>query len=101
APLYSPDGSALVYLAMKRPGAEADRRRIVVVDRKTMKARVLTEGWDRSPDELAFSPDSKAIYATAEHVGNHGLFAVDVQGGQVTPLVEKGNVGEPRALGDR
>ncbi|HEY8210904.1 MAG TPA: S9 family peptidase [Myxococcaceae bacterium] len=101
APLYSPDGAVLVYLAMKRPGFEADRRRIMVVDRKTMKARALTEGWDRSPDEMAFSPDSKALYTTAEHVGNHGLFAVDVQSGQVTALVEKGNVGEPRAAGDR
>jgi dipeptidyl aminopeptidase/acylaminoacyl peptidase len=101
APLYSPDGSMLAYLAMKRPGAEADRRRIMVLDRKTMKARALTEGWDRSPSEITFSPDSKALYAVAEQLGNNALFTVDVAGGQVTPLWEKGNVSEPRAAGDR
>ncbi|HYV50122.1 MAG TPA: S9 family peptidase [Myxococcaceae bacterium] len=100
-PLYSPDGTMLVYLAMKRPGAEADRRRIVVVDRKTMKARVLTEGWDRSPGDLAFSPDSKTLYVTAEQMGNNALFTVDVAGGQVTTLWEKGNADSPRAAGDR
>lgn len=101
APMYSPDGSMLVYLAMKRPGAEADRRRVMVVDRKTMKARALTEDWDRSAEDLAFSPDSKTLYVAAEHLGNRALFTVDVKGGQVTALWEKGNVSEPRAAGDR
>ena len=101
APLYSPDGTMLAYLAMKRPGFEADRRRVMVVDRKTMKARAVTEGWDRSPNGLAFSPDSKSLYLTADHLGNHALFALDVQGGQVTTLWEKGTATEPHAAGDR
>ena len=30
--------------------------------------RVLTEGWDRSPGELTWSPDGKEIFATADDI---------------------------------
>ncbi|HVE82406.1 MAG TPA: S9 family peptidase, partial [Myxococcales bacterium] len=101
APTYSPDGATLAYLASKRPGCESDRRRIMLLDRKTMKARVLTEAWDRSPADLLFSPDSKQLYVTADHLGNHSLFSVDAQSGEPTLLWEKGTVSSPRVAGDR
>ncbi len=31
SPAFSPDGTTLAYLAMARPGYEADRRRVVVM----------------------------------------------------------------------
>ena len=33
------------------------------------KLRVVTEGWDRSPGELAWTADGKTIYTTADNVG--------------------------------
>ncbi|MBL8692655.1 MAG: S9 family peptidase [Planctomycetes bacterium] len=100
-PAFSPDGKKLAWLAMARPGFEADRQRIVVVDRATGEKRVLTEEWDRSAQSIEWSPDGRTIYTTADHLGNKGLFAVDVASGKVTPLVEKGSCDAPRAVGDR
>ena len=49
-PVFSPDGKQLAYLAMARPGFEADRFVLVVRDGMDGAERVLTQGWDRSPE---------------------------------------------------
>ena len=92
APSFSPDGKTLAYLAMSRPGFEADRYRIVLRDWKSGKERVLTENWDRSPSSMAWDTNSKAIYAVAENLGQGSLFTVSVKDGMATTLVAKGSV---------
>ena len=94
-PLFSPDGKTVAYLAMTRPGFEADRFRIVLLSLADGRSRVLTEAWDRSPGELFFSPDGKTLYGTAMDVGHVGLFAIDVASGKVSPLVHQGSVHAP------
>jgi dipeptidyl aminopeptidase/acylaminoacyl peptidase len=89
APAYSPDGRYIAYLAMKRPGYESDRLRIVLYDRITGKKRVLTEKWDRSPSSITWSPDGNAIYTTASNLGNKSIFTINVRDGEVKNLVDK------------
>ncbi len=101
APTFSPDGRSLALTMMVRPGFEADRQRIAVFDLATRKRRVLTEAWDRSAGSLAWSPDGKTLYTTADHLGNHAIFAVDVASGTVKPLVTKGSNNDPHVAGDR
>ena len=55
SPAFSPDGKTLAYLAMERAGFEADRYRIVLRSWPNGPTRVLTEAWDRSAGELAWS----------------------------------------------
>lgn len=90
-PSFSPDGKATAWLAMKRPGFEADRFAIML--REGDKTRELTAGWDRSAQSIAWSADGKTIYTAAEDVGQTRLFAVDVKSGKVTPLTGEGHVG--------
>ncbi len=45
-PAYSPDGTRLAYVAMDRPGFEADRFHLVLLDLKTAVKRPLTQNWD-------------------------------------------------------
>ncbi len=97
-PSFSPDGKTLAYTAMKRPGYEADRFRIVLRSWPDGTERVLTESWDRSPGNLQWSPDGRTIYATADDLGNHALFAIDVASGKVRTVVGTGSVASPRAL---
>lgn len=94
-PLFSPDGKTLTYLAMKRPGYEADRLRIMLMDWPGKGVRKLTEQWDRSPSGVVWSKDGRHLLVTAQNLGQSSLFRIDVKTGQVDPLVEDGWVSSP------
>jgi dipeptidyl aminopeptidase/acylaminoacyl peptidase len=100
-PAFSPDGRWLALRMMTRPGFEADRNRVAVIDMQTKKLRVVTEAWDRSAESIEWSRDGKTIYTSAENVGNASLFAIDVATGTAKLVVDKGTNGSPRAAGDR
>jgi dipeptidyl aminopeptidase/acylaminoacyl peptidase len=93
-PSFSPDGKTLAYLMMKRPGFEADRFHMVLLDIATGKKRVLAQEWDRSIADYKWRPDGKALLANADDIGNHRLFSLDVASGKVTALTGKGYAGE-------
>jgi dipeptidyl aminopeptidase/acylaminoacyl peptidase len=91
-PAVSPDGRKLAYFAMRRPGYEADRQVLTVRDLTTGQAVSLTERWHRSVGSIAWAPDSKSLYVTAEDTQENPLWRVDAATGQVTRLTQQGNV---------
>ena len=91
-PVFSPDGKVLAYLAMSRPGYEADQFRIVLRDWPSGRKRFAAERWDRTVSSIAWSPDSKSVYAVAPDTGQESLFAVDIKSGKVRTLVKDGTV---------
>lgn len=101
SPTFSPDGKTLAVLSMARPGYEADRQRVVLIDVATRKPRVLTESWDRSASSLTWSRDGRTLYTSADNVGNHSLFSVDAATGAVKLLLDKGTNAGPLLAGDR
>ncbi|HEX9172921.1 MAG TPA: S9 family peptidase [Telluria sp.] len=98
--VFSPDGRTLAYLAMARPGFEADRFQIMLMDVATGNKRKLAAGWDRSAGSLRWSADGKTLVADAEDLGQHRLFAIDVASGKVSPLTDKGSIGAFDLRGD-
>ena len=80
-PVYSPDGNYIAYHAQLTAGNEADRWRVMRYDRHTEKIEDLTEKFDRSAEGLAWSPDSKTIYFTAENETLSPIYAVAASGG--------------------
>ena len=100
-PVFSPDGKVLAYLAMARPGYEADRLRIVLKPWPTGEPRVLTEAWDRSAGKIVWSNDARTIYTYADQFGQRPLFAVDVDSGDVRTMVAEGRVTEIVVAGGR
>jgi dipeptidyl aminopeptidase/acylaminoacyl peptidase len=99
-PIFSRDGALLAWRAMERPGFEADRFHIVVMDLKSGERRALTQGWDRSVDSMAFSVDGKTIYAVTDHFGQHPLWSIDVKTGKPTLLTGPGHV-DSFSVGER
>ncbi|HEX9172365.1 MAG TPA: S9 family peptidase [Telluria sp.] len=92
-PAYSPDGRTLAYLAMARPGFEADRFQLVLLDLASGNKRKVAAGWDRSIGDLRWRPDGKALLAAADDLGQHRLFSIDAASGTVSALTGKGAVG--------
>ncbi len=100
-PTFSPDGTSIAVRAMARPGFEADRERITIYDVATKKPRVVTEAWDRSAGEIAWSADGKTIFTTTDHLGHHAVFAIDVASGTAKALVAQGTNTAVQVAGDR
>jgi dipeptidyl aminopeptidase/acylaminoacyl peptidase len=92
-PVFSPNGNTLAYLAMARPGFEADRYQVMLMDVASGKKRKLAADWDRSAGALQWSADGKTVVVDAEDVGQHRLFSIDVASGKVAPLTGKGSIG--------
>ncbi|MBL8297991.1 MAG: S9 family peptidase [Rhodanobacteraceae bacterium] len=91
-PLPSADGKTLYYLAMKRPGFEADRFGLMALDLATGQRREVNADWDRSAGAVQLSADGKTVYATADDNGQHPLFAIDTASGKVRSVVADGHI---------
>ncbi|UZK66856.1 alpha/beta hydrolase family protein [Sphingomonas sp. M1-B02] len=91
-PVVSPDGKWLAYMSMARAGYEADRQVLKLRDLARGATRALTEGWDRSVGSIAWAPDGKRIYVTAQDVQEQPIFAVDPKSGTMTRLTQEGAV---------
>ena len=75
-PIYSPDGNHLAWRSMARAGFEADKSSLIIYQRKLGESRNATQTFDRSVDSLTWTPDSKAIFFTAEDQGEMPIYAL-------------------------
>ncbi|HVY80928.1 MAG TPA: S9 family peptidase [Steroidobacteraceae bacterium] len=92
-PVFLANGD-MAYLAMERPGFEADRFHVVLRDAKTGAIRPLTLSWDRSVSHLGVTGDGKRLLATTEDVGQEALYVIDVPSGTPHKLVGMGMVSD-------
>ena len=91
-PAVSPDGRTLAYVAMARPGYEADRQVLMLRDLASGQARPLTLAWDRSVASVSWAADGRSLLVTADDVQDVPLFRVDAGTGKVTRLTGAGHV---------
>lgn len=91
-PTVSPDGKWLAWVAMARAGYEADRQVLMLRDLATGQVRALTQDWDRSVASIAWAPDGKTLYVTAQDTQEEPIFAIDAKSGKVKRLTEQGVV---------
>lgn len=87
-PVYSLDGQYIAYLAMARPGFEADQTDILLYERATGQRINLTEQFDRSVNEFIFSPSGETIYFMAADEGRRRIYAVSIKGGPCRVIVK-------------
>ncbi|HSJ13796.1 MAG TPA: S9 family peptidase [Longimicrobiales bacterium] len=90
APQYSPDGRFIAYLAMERPGFEADRTQLMIYDRATEQARSITAALDRSVDFFTWSADSRTIWFLAQDELNHSIYRVALDGKPPVQVTKQG-----------
>lgn len=79
-PLYSPDGKWLVYNSMERAGFEADRNRLMLMDRTTGSVLELSAGLDQNINHPVWLPDSSGLVFDSDWSGAVQLFRIDLDG---------------------
>ncbi len=87
-PAYSPDGKFIAYRTQAIPAHEADRFRIALYERSTGRSRILTDGFDNWVNDMRWSPDSRALYFTADVKGHVPLYRLDIPSGAITQVVD-------------
>jgi dipeptidyl aminopeptidase/acylaminoacyl peptidase len=105
-PRFSPNGRFISYLSMERPGFEADRQRLMLLQQPNGPAAhpavEATAGWDLSVGSYAWCPNSKCIYAVVEERGRDNIYRIDVPGFRRTRVVTSGvNIGVQVAADSR
>ena len=104
-PLYAPDGKTLAWLAMDRPGYEADRLHIELRGWPALGAPrrldLVYDGLELSPGSLLWDARGRTLYTSAPYLGQRSIFAIDVSSGAVRLVVRDGSNGAVTWAGDR
>ena len=87
-PAYSPDGKYIAYLTQSTPNYEADCFRIALFDRKTQQTSILSGSFDNWVTGLAWGPDSRTIYFTADVKGHAPLYGISISSKTITPVAD-------------
>jgi dipeptidyl aminopeptidase/acylaminoacyl peptidase len=99
-PVFSPRGRYLAYLSMRRPGFEADKKDIVLVDLKSGARQNLTAAFPNTIAAFVFTADEKAIYFTASESIYEPIFKLTIATRQVEKIVPAVNAGSLRLSPD-
>ncbi len=86
-PRLSPDGRLLAWRATTRPGYESDQYDLLVMDLESRETRTLTGDFDFSVGRLFWDRAGEMLFFEAEHHGDINLFGVEINGGDVAPVL--------------
>ncbi len=91
SPAVAPDGGAVAAIRTTFPGpAEPERSSLVLVDLATGEQRTLAGELDRWPEAPVWASDGSALFFTADDLGHHAVFRVDLPAGEVSRLTASG-----------
>jgi len=93
-PAYSPDGRYIAYHSQKTPEYESDRWRLMLFDRAAGTHAEAAESFDRSVDEIVWSPDSKQIYFTAVNEAEQPVYEIAAASGSTPREIVKDSFNE-------
>lgn len=77
-PVFSPDGKKMTWISMERPGFEADKERLFMLDFETGEKVYLTKGFDYSASNVMWTPDSKSVYFISGVEATYQIYRMDI-----------------------
>ena len=89
-PQFSPDGTKLLWLSMRRAGFEADKERMMVMNWPVAYGSMkdVSEALDASPSSLQWTPDSRTLYFTAPYREAHQIYKLDLPTGNIRQITD-------------
>lgn len=87
-PRFSPNDEMVAWQSMERPGNEADKDRLMVMNLATGEKTYVTYDFDYNAANLVWSSDSKEIYFIAPIEATHQICRADVGSRKIDVLTE-------------
>lgn len=85
-PSFSSDGSKLIWLSQEKPGNEADRTRLLLMDISTGSKRELSFGYDQNIESAVWGPGGQEIYFLSPLEGTQQVFVYDFRLKSLVPV---------------
>lgn len=98
APLFTPDGKSIVYIAS--PGQFPITYRIEIVHAHGTAQRELPETFDAAPDLLGFSADGGRLFFEESRGMGNRLYALDMTSGRIADVSSNNEVISDASLND-
>lgn len=87
-PVFSPDGTKLVWRSMERDGFEADKDRIMIYDFASKKYEDYSKGFDQISNDFVWSHDSKMIYFLSSIHGTIHIYSLTLNTREIKKISE-------------
>ncbi|MEI6749437.1 MAG: S9 family peptidase [Bacteroidota bacterium] len=85
-PVFSPDGTGIVWRSMETPGYESDKDRIMVYSFITKKATDYSSSFDQNAGNFKWSKDGKQLYFISGTKGTEQVFVLDLAKNKISQL---------------
>jgi dipeptidyl aminopeptidase/acylaminoacyl peptidase len=86
-PVYSPDGSKIVWQSMERDGYEADKIRIMMYDVASSSLKDYSVSFDQNAEGMAWSGNN-TLYFISDIRATDEIFKLDVTSGLITRVTD-------------
>jgi dipeptidyl aminopeptidase/acylaminoacyl peptidase len=100
SPRFSRDGKQLAFAQQTIKGFYGDTRRLVLHDLKRASNRVVTGDWDRSADNLVWTPDGKSLVGAIDDAGTSRLYEIFTDNRKPRAITGVGDFGAPALAQD-
>jgi dipeptidyl aminopeptidase/acylaminoacyl peptidase len=87
-PIFSPDGRYLAWTSMTKPGYEADKTRLMVLDMTTSFREDYTKEWKYECNHPKWSADGKTIYFLSSQEYTYQIYGITVPTRNIQRLTE-------------
>jgi dipeptidyl aminopeptidase/acylaminoacyl peptidase len=77
-PVFSPDGSKIVWKSMSTPGYESDKERMMLLDFNLNVKHDLTNSFDQNSSNFIWSKDSKTIYFISGIQATYQVYSISL-----------------------
>jgi len=77
-PVFSPDGSKLVWHSMATPGFEADKQRIMIHDFNSKTTIDYSKDFDQSSSDFVWSSDNRTLFFISGIHATYQIYSIDV-----------------------
>jgi dipeptidyl aminopeptidase/acylaminoacyl peptidase len=90
-PMFSPDGTQLLWVSMETSGYESDKNNIMIYDYGLLTRQNYTENFKYSIEKAQWSPDGKMVYFNTAVEGAVQLFslALSEAGSKITQITNQ------------